>query len=187
MNSLHGSSPGEVSWTSQRRHGMSDNAASSGETARQINWYRVPLSKEKLRELTQRSNGKGFLQTVPYLLLLVFHRCRVILRVRPFSAVAVLHRPLHPWNVLCVSSQRLSRAGARHHVQVQAPERRLPAHIRIPQLEQPRAFSGQPHPASCQHSAPAGRRRGGAAHPPDGDDVAEVRHRESAGVHQGGH
>jgi fatty acid desaturase len=36
-----------------------------------INWYRVPLPKEKLRELTQRSNWKGFLQTVPYLLLLV--------------------------------------------------------------------------------------------------------------------
>jgi len=36
-----------------------------------IHWYRVPLSKEKLRELTQRSDWKGFLQTVPYLLLLV--------------------------------------------------------------------------------------------------------------------
>ena len=41
---------------------MSDIAASSDGTARQINWYRVPLAKEKLRELTQRSNWKGFLQ-----------------------------------------------------------------------------------------------------------------------------
>ena len=50
---------------------MSDNAAWSGVVSRQISWYRVPVAKEKLRELTQRSNWKGFLQTVPYLLLLV--------------------------------------------------------------------------------------------------------------------
>jgi fatty acid desaturase len=47
---------------------MSDDAA---QATRQISWYRVPLPREKLRELTQRSNWKGFLQTVPYLLLLV--------------------------------------------------------------------------------------------------------------------
>jgi hypothetical protein len=48
---------------------MSDNAA--GADTRQINWYRVPIAREKLKELTTRSNWKGFLQTVPYLLLLV--------------------------------------------------------------------------------------------------------------------
>ena len=49
---------------------MSDNF-SPAEALKPISWYRVPLPKEKLRELTQRSDGKGFLQTVPYLLLLV--------------------------------------------------------------------------------------------------------------------
>jgi len=48
---------------------MSDNAAWSA-SARPISWYRVPVAKERLRELTQRSDWKGFLQTVPYLLLL---------------------------------------------------------------------------------------------------------------------
>ena len=45
-----------------------DNAA--GEPARPISWYRVPIPREKLRELTERSDLQGFLQTVGYLGLL---------------------------------------------------------------------------------------------------------------------
>ena len=50
---------------------MSDNPTLPPGGGLPINWYRVPLAKEKLRELTQRSDWKGFLQIVPYLLLLV--------------------------------------------------------------------------------------------------------------------
>ena len=50
---------------------MSDTPAPAGSTVSPINWYRVPLSREKLHELTQRSYWMGFLQTVPYLLPLV--------------------------------------------------------------------------------------------------------------------
>ena len=49
---------------------MSDTCAPAGSTVSPINWHRVPLSREKLSELTQRSNWKGFLQTVSYFLLL---------------------------------------------------------------------------------------------------------------------
>jgi fatty acid desaturase len=50
---------------------MSDNLASAGDAVTPISWYRVPIAKEKLRELTTRSDWKGLLQTVPYLCLLV--------------------------------------------------------------------------------------------------------------------
>jgi len=36
-----------------------------------VNWYRVPVEKQTLRALTQRSDWKGLLQTVAYLGLLV--------------------------------------------------------------------------------------------------------------------
>ncbi|HTZ52215.1 MAG TPA: fatty acid desaturase [Spirochaetia bacterium] len=45
-----------------------DNLAS--EPARPISWYRVPIPRETLRQLTERSDWKGFLQTVGYLALL---------------------------------------------------------------------------------------------------------------------
>jgi fatty acid desaturase len=37
---------------------------------RPIAWYRVPIAKEKLKELTSRSDARGALQSVPYLVLL---------------------------------------------------------------------------------------------------------------------
>jgi len=70
---------------------MSDNATSPGEGGLPINWYRVPIAKEKLRELTRRSNWKGFLQTVPYLCLLIFTGAAA------FYAYA--HLPL-PWLIV---------------------------------------------------------------------------------------
>ena len=50
---------------------MSDNVTATADGSRPVSWYRVPIEKEKLRELTRRSDWKGFLHTVPYLCLLV--------------------------------------------------------------------------------------------------------------------
>jgi fatty acid desaturase len=49
---------------------MSTRADPNAESPRQISWYRVPVPKEKLRELTERSDWKGFLQTAGFLALL---------------------------------------------------------------------------------------------------------------------
>ncbi len=54
-----------------------DNAA--GEPARAISWYRVPVPRDKLRELTERSDWKGLLQTVGYLGLLALSAAAVFL------------------------------------------------------------------------------------------------------------
>jgi len=49
---------------------MSSTDNLAGEPARPIPWYRIPIPREKLRELTERRDWKGFLQTVGYLALL---------------------------------------------------------------------------------------------------------------------
>jgi fatty acid desaturase len=67
---------------------MSENFSPSGGGARPVSWYRVPLAKERLRELTQRSNWKGFLQVIPYLALLV--------ATGALAFYAYAHLPL-PW------------------------------------------------------------------------------------------
>jgi len=36
-----------------------------------VAWYRVPVDRQTMRELTRRSDGKGLLQVVPWLGLLV--------------------------------------------------------------------------------------------------------------------
>ena len=98
---------------------MSDPSASAAAAASPINWYRVPLAKEKLRELTQRSDWKGFLQTVPYLLLLVLTGAAAFYAYARFPLwlffiVLFIHGTFYR-----VPAQRLSRAGARHRVQDQ--------------------------------------------------------------------
>ena len=37
----------------------------------EIPWYRTPIGKEKLRDLTRRSDWRGFLQVLPHLALVV--------------------------------------------------------------------------------------------------------------------
>jgi fatty acid desaturase len=44
--------------------------ASSGPEV-EIPWYRTKIEKERLRELTRRSDARGFLQVIPHLLLVV--------------------------------------------------------------------------------------------------------------------
>ena len=39
----------------------------------EIPWYRTPIGKEKLRDLTRRSDGRGFLQVLPHLALVVIY------------------------------------------------------------------------------------------------------------------
>jgi fatty acid desaturase len=58
---------------------MSDNSAQAADSPRQISWYRVPVPREKLRELTERSDLQGFLQTVGFLVLLASSAAAVFL------------------------------------------------------------------------------------------------------------
>ena len=49
---------------------MSNDTAQAANSPRPISWYRVPVPKDKLRELTERNDLQGFLQAVGYLGLL---------------------------------------------------------------------------------------------------------------------
>ena len=58
-----------------------------------IRWYRTPLAREKLRELTERSDWKGFLQAGGFLGLLGLTAAGVLLgwgRLHPAIVVAIL-------------------------------------------------------------------------------------------------
>jgi len=74
---------------------MSSTDNLAGEPARPIPWYRIPIPREKLRELTERRDWKGFLQTVGYLALLG----------GTAAAVFIVHAYLPlPWLFLALTS-----------------------------------------------------------------------------------
>jgi len=69
---------------------MSDFALPEGAAIKPIRWYRSPLTKEALRSLTQRSDLRGLLQTVPFLLLLAVTGTAAVLAVGRLPAIAVI-------------------------------------------------------------------------------------------------
>ena len=61
-----------------------------------VDWYRVPIEKQTLRSLTERSDAKGLLQVVPYLALLVLTGAAAMvawkrLPVAAFIAILFVH------------------------------------------------------------------------------------------------
>jgi fatty acid desaturase len=69
---------------------MSDFALPPDAEVKPIRWYRSPLPRETLRALTQRSDLRGLLQTVPFLLLLAVTATCAILAVGRLPALAVI-------------------------------------------------------------------------------------------------
>ena len=124
-----------------------------------IDWYRTPIDKETLRQLTQRSDLRGWLQSGSFLLIYA-----------ALTALAVyffLQRWWVPMVVACYAPFAVrehdehvrggARAEPRDALQDEAGQRVLPLPLQLPHVEQPRAFPGQPHPQSPPvHRATAG-------------------------------